>query len=193
MTSFGLFIFEKWRCITAHFHQSGKLERAPFKWARPIQVSAPLSINHANLSAPLSSERTPFKWARPFPSIRRPSQEGAPFPIYQTVSQELRMNGGLAKTGTSLQKLNEDSYTSVPPVSCLSSSRLRCWRGCVTGSERAPVIRARSRKVVLFTIGNLLIQHTVSRWCSSGCVHEGCGSVNHWLQTEDWALPGFLL
>ncbi len=54
-------------------------------------LSAPLSINQANLSAPLSSERTPLKWARPFPSIRqtwaRPSQKGAPFPIYQTVSQ----------------------------------------------------------------------------------------------------------
>ena len=33
---------------------------------------------------------------------------------------------------------------------------------------------------------NLLIQHTVSRWCSSGCVHEGCGSVDRWLQTDHW-------
>ena len=33
---------------------------------------------------------------------------------------------------------------------------------------------------------NLLIQHTVSRWCSSGCVHEGCGSVHHWLLTDHW-------
>ncbi len=38
---------------------------------------------------------------------------------------------------------------------------------------------------------NLLIQHSVSRWCSSGCVHEGCGGVHHWLQTEDWCLPDF--
>jgi hypothetical protein len=35
--------------------------------------------------------------------------------------------------------------------------------------------------------------YTVSRWCSSGCVHKGCGGVHHWLQTEDWALPDFLL
>ncbi len=49
------------------------------------------------------------------------------------------------------------------------------------------------RKWHLFTIENLLIQHTVSRWCSSGCVHEGCGGVDHWLQTGDWGLPGFLL
>ncbi len=34
---------------------------------------------------------------------------------------------------------------------------------------------------------NLLIQHTVSRWCSSGCVHEGCGGVDRWLQTDDWS------
>ncbi|MFN9910345.1 MAG: hypothetical protein ACK56F_30240, partial [bacterium] len=33
---------------------------------------------------------------------------------------------------------------------------------------------------------NLLIQHTVSRWCSSGCVHEGCGGVDRWLQTDHW-------
>ncbi len=33
---------------------------------------------------------------------------------------------------------------------------------------------------------NLLIQHTVSRWCSSGCVHEGCGGVDCWLQTDHW-------
>ncbi len=98
----------------AHFHQSGKLEHAPFKWARPIQVSAPLSNNQANLSAPHSSEcapfhqsgkfeSAPFKWARPFPSIRqtwaRPSQKGALFPIHQTVSQELKMNRGMAKPG----------------------------------------------------------------------------------------------
>ena len=34
---------------------------------------------------------------------------------------------------------------------------------------------------------NLLIQQTVSRWCSSGCVHEGCGGVDPWLQTDDWS------
>jgi hypothetical protein len=72
-------------------------------WARSSQVNAPLSINQANLSAPLSSEGAPLKWARPFPSIRqtwaRPSQKGTPFPIHQTVSQELRMNGGMAKPG----------------------------------------------------------------------------------------------
>ena len=39
---------------------------------------------------------------------------------------------------------------------------------------------------------NLLIQHTGSRWCSSNCVHEGCGGVDRWLQTEDQALQDFL-
>jgi hypothetical protein len=38
---------------------------------------------------------------------------------------------------------------------------------------------------------NLLIQHTVSRWCSSGCVHEGCGGVDRWLQTGDWSFQIF--
>ncbi len=33
---------------------------------------------------------------------------------------------------------------------------------------------------------NLLIQHTVSRWCSPDCVHEGCGGVDRWLQTDHW-------
>ncbi len=33
---------------------------------------------------------------------------------------------------------------------------------------------------------NLLIQHTVSRWCSSGCVYKGCGGVDRWLQTDHW-------
>ncbi len=34
---------------------------------------------------------------------------------------------------------------------------------------------------------NLLIQHTVPRWCSSGFVHKGCGGVDRWLQTDNWS------
>ncbi len=60
----------------------------------------------------------------------------------------------------------------------------------IDGKGRAPVDQGAHKESV--TIGNLLIQHTVSRWCGSGCVHEGCGGVDHWLQTKDWALPGFL-
>jgi hypothetical protein len=41
-------------------------------------------------------------------------------------------------------------------------------------------------------VGNLLIQHTVSRWCSSGCVDEGCSGVDRWLQIKDQALQDFL-
>ncbi len=70
-----------------------------------INRGALISINQANLSAPLSSERAPFKWscsfssirqtwARPFPSIRQ--TWARPSPIYQTVSQA---NGGMAKSG----------------------------------------------------------------------------------------------
>jgi hypothetical protein len=61
----------------------------------------------------------------------------------------------------------------------------------IDGKGRAPVDQGAPKESG--TIGNLLIQHTVSRWCSSGCVHEGCGGVDHWLQTKDWALPDFLL
>ncbi len=63
----------------AHFHQSGKLGRAPFKWACPSQVSAPLSIYQANLSAPLSINQA---------NLSAPSQKGALFPILQTASQK---------------------------------------------------------------------------------------------------------
>jgi hypothetical protein len=53
------------------------------------------------------------------------------------------------------------------------------------------LIRARPKESGI--VGNFLIQRTVSRWCSSGCVHEGCGGVDRWLQTEDQALQDFLL
>ncbi len=59
------------------------------------------------------------------------------------------------------------------------------------GKGRAPVDQGVPKKSGI--IGNLLIQHTVSRRCSSGCVHEGCGGVNHCLQTKDHALLDFLL
>ena len=65
--------------------------------------------------------------------------------------------------------------------------------GCsFTGMRARPFGKGALPKSVTMNF-NLLIQHTVSRWCSSGCVHKGCGGVDHWLQTEDWALPGFLL
>ncbi len=51
------------------------------------------------------------------------------------------------------------------------------------GGGRAPGWRARPKESGI--VGNLLIQHTVSRWCSSGCVHDGCGGVDRWLQTKD--------
>ncbi len=51
------------------------------------------------------------------------------------------------------------------------------WEG------RAPVDQGAPK--VEWHVENLLIQHTVSRWCSSGCVQEGCGGVDRWLQTKD--------
>ncbi len=32
------------------------------------------------------------------------------------------------------------------------------------------------------------IQCPLSSWCSSNCVHEGCGGVDSWLQTDDQLL-----
>ncbi len=115
------------------FHQSGKHGRAPFKWARPSQVSMPLSINQANLSAPHLSERTPFhqsgklerallKRALSFLSIKQWVKNLAWMEEWPNRDQ-------LPET--------ERGITSVAPVSCLSCSRLRCWRGCavVDGSS----------------------------------------------------------
>ncbi len=58
-------------------------------------------------------------------------------------------------------------------------------RACPFCKGRAP-LRKGSFKVSHWKL-NLLIQHTASRWCSSGCVHEGCGGVDRWLQTGDWS------
>ena len=62
------------------------------------------------------------------------------------------------------------------PGSCVA-------RPSLPGKGAPLLIRACSKESGI--VGNLLIQHTVSRWCSSGCVHEGCGGVHHWLQTEN--------
>ncbi len=61
---------------------------------------------------------------------------------------------------------------------------LKDWEGPAPGRR----VRPQESGIV----GNLLIQHTVSRCCSSDCVHEGCGSVDRWLQTKDQALLDFL-
>ncbi len=70
------------------------------------------------------------------------------------------------------------------------------WKGMFTLTwwvrKGAPLLK-RARLQCYIEKLNLLIQHTVPRWCSSGCVHEGCGGVNRWLQTGDLVLPDFLL
>ncbi len=58
-------------------------------------------------------------------------------------------------------------------------------KGHAPYSEGAPLGKGLFQSVTMNF--NLLIQHTVSRWCSSGCVHEGCGGVDHWLQTDNWS------
>ena len=59
-------------------------------------------------------------------------------------------------------------------------------RGAPQSDGGAPFWKRGSSKSVTMNL-NLLIQHTVSRWCSSGCVHEGCGCVDRWLQTVHWS------
>ncbi len=68
---------------------------------------------------------------------------------------------------------------------CRASSQTVCQfeRGRAPKSGARPIIGSLANCWIL--TWNLLIQHTLSRWCSSDCVHEGCGNVNHWLQTED--------
>ena len=53
-------------------------------------------------------------------------------------------------------------------------------------SEGAPLLQRKGLFQSVTMNFNLLIQHTVSRWCSSACVHEGCGGVDRWLQTDHW-------
>ncbi len=72
------------------------------------------------------------------------------------------------------------------------------WEGraqvcLIDRNERAPVGQGALKENGTYSLENLMIQHTVSRWGSSGCVHEGCGGVDHWLQTGEWSLPDFLL
>ncbi len=58
------------------------------------------------------------------------------------------------------------------------------WRGRAPLVESAPLWE----RAHPFGGGRApLIQHTVSRWCSSGCVHKGCGGVDRWLQTDHWS------
>jgi hypothetical protein len=41
-------------------------------------------------------------------------------------------------------------------------------------------------------IGKLTDSAYRSRWCSSGCVHRGCGGVHRWLKTEKARLSRIL-
>jgi hypothetical protein len=60
----------------------------------PSQVSAPLSINQANLNEPFSSERAPFYQSG---KLEHPIQKGRSSSYPSTVSQELRMDEEMAK------------------------------------------------------------------------------------------------
>jgi hypothetical protein len=62
--------------------------------------------------------------------------------------------------------------------------RSRAWAGLVLGSLLLLVEVLRIY---------LLIQHTVSKWCSSEIVHKGCGGIDHWHQTEFQAHGDFLI
>jgi hypothetical protein len=82
------------------------------------------------------------------PKGARPSKRGAPFPIYQTVCQELRMDGGIAKSGSAFRNWTRTHTHSATLVSCLSSSKPRCWRGCVV-VDRPSQVQVRGAHLLL--------------------------------------------
>ncbi len=79
----------------------------------------------------------PFQKGRALSKGARSPKRGAPFPFCHTVSQELRMDGGISKPGTACRNCMRTHTHSVAPVSCMSSSKLRHWRGCVV-VDRSP-------------------------------------------------------
>jgi hypothetical protein len=68
-----------------------------------INKGAPFPFYQANLNAPFSQGRAlsnlSGKLGCALLTGARPSPRGAPFPINQTVYQELRVDGGIAKPG----------------------------------------------------------------------------------------------
>jgi hypothetical protein len=95
-----------------------------------------------------SKRGAPFQKGRALPKGARPSKRGAPFPIYQTVCQELRMDGGIAKSGSTCRNWTRTHTHSATLVSCLSSSKPRCWRGCVV-VDRSLQVQVRGAHLLL--------------------------------------------
>ncbi len=102
------------------------------KGARPSKRGAPFLTHWSKLNMPFQKGRALSKGAC---SLKR----GAPFPFCQTVSQELRMDGGIAKPGSACRNWMRTHTHSATLVSCLSSSKLRCWRGCVVVDRSSQV------------------------------------------------------
>jgi hypothetical protein len=99
--------------------------RALPKGARPTKRGAPFLTHWSKLNMPFQKGRALSK--------------GAPFPLCQTVSQELRMDGGIAKSGPACRNWARTHTLSVSPGLCLSSSELRYWRGCVVVDRSSQV------------------------------------------------------
>ncbi len=99
-------------------------------------LNAPFLTYQVKVNMPFQKGRALSIGARPLqrgaPSQKgRALSKGAPFPFCQTVSQELRMDEGIAKSGPACRNWPKTHTHSVTPVPCLSSSELRYWRGCV--------------------------------------------------------------
>ncbi len=106
--------FQKGRALS---HPLVKSEQALPKGAPPTKRGALFLTHWSKLNMPYQKGRALSK--------------GAPFPFCQTVSQELRMDGGIAKSGPACRNWTRTHTHSEMPGPCLSSSELRYWRGCV--------------------------------------------------------------
>ena len=104
-----------------HFERPFQKGRALSKGVRPLKRGAPSQKGRA------LSKRA------------RSPKRGAPFPYCQTVSQELRMDGGIAKSGSACRNWMRTHTHSVAPGPCLSRSELRYWRGCVVVDRSSQV------------------------------------------------------
>ena len=96
---------------------------APFQKVRALPKGAPPFSPIRQSWATLPKGACPSKGCEPF-------QKSAPFPIHQTVCQELRMDGGIAKPGPACKTWKRllsyfEFFPAHPPLPVRSSSGAR--------------------------------------------------------------------
>jgi hypothetical protein len=95
----------------------------PSKRCAPFQKGRPLSHLSGKVGHSHPKGACPSKRCEPF-------QKSAPFPIHQTVCQELRMDGGIAKPGRACRV-----FPCTPPLPCQKQQ----WRPILACLARIPV------------------------------------------------------